>query len=471
MSGLDADEVATWDFYSCFPIPVFNAAVDGLGLRLDDPCGLTVTGGLPFFGGAGNNYSMHAVAETVSRARQSPGTFGFVGANGGIMSKYSAAVYSTTPCAWKQDRSREAQDEVDGQDRVALVTRADGWAIVETYTVKHDKAGNRTAIVIGRLEATAERFIAMGLEGDHEILELLESPDPVGQRIWALSTGPGNRVTTTCDRAEELVPRSEPRLQDRYEYVEVERDGHLLLVTINRPDARNALFPPAHQELSDIFDAFFADRDLWVAILTGAGDKAFSAGNDLVYSASGKPNWIPASGFAGLTSRRGMNKPVIAAVNGFAMGGGFETALASHLVVADETARFALSEVRVGLVAGAGGVVRLPRAIPEKLATELILTGRAITAQDALELGVVNTVVPPGRAVEGARRLAEQIMMGSPTSVRVSLQVMEAARRSPDPIDAITARTDAFDELMVSADAIEGLTAFAQKRTPVWKNQ
>ncbi|MET0780031.1 MAG: acetyl-CoA acetyltransferase, partial [Microbacterium sp.] len=341
MAGVDVDGIATWDFYSCFPIPVFNAAVDGLGLSSDDERGLTLTGGLPFFGGAGNNYSMHAVAETVQRARRKPGSFGFVGANGGIMSKYSTAVYSTTPREWQRDRSAELQAQVDAPAPVPQVSRANGWATIETFTIKHDREGRKTGVVIGRLEKTGERFVAMGLEGDADILTVLESEQPVGQRVWVLSTGPGNRVTTTPERAEQLRPRRAPALRDSYEYVNVERDGHLLVVTINRPEARNALFPPAHEELADVFEAFFADKDLWVAIITGAGEQAFCAGNDLVYSASGKPNYIPESGFAGLTSRRGMNKPVIAAVNGFALGGGFEIALASHLVVADETAKFA----------------------------------------------------------------------------------------------------------------------------------
>jgi len=471
MAGVTAEEVSTWDFYSCFPIPVFNAAVDGLGLSVDDVRGLTLTGGLPFFGGAGNNYSMHAIAETVQRARQAPGSFGFVGANGGILNKYSTAVYSTTPTPWRPDRSAEIQATIDAGPVVLQVTRPKGWATVETFTIKHDREGRKTGIVIGRLDDTEERFVAMGLEGDDEIIALLESDQPIGQRVWVLPTGPGNRATVSPERAREVRPTREPQLRDAYEHIEVTVEDHLLIVTINRPEARNSLFPPAHEELSEVFDAFFADRDLWVAIITGAGGKAFCAGNDLVYSSTGKPNYVPESGFAGLTSRTGMNKPVIAAVNGFAMGGGFETALACHLVVADETAQFALSEVKVGLIAGAGGVVRLPRAIPEKIATELILTGRRINAEEAKDLGVVSRIVPAGTALEGAKQLAEEILQGSPTSVRISLEVMNQTRGIPDVIEAVNLRTSSMDELMASADAVEGITAFAQKRQPQWKNQ
>jgi acetyl-CoA C-acetyltransferase len=153
------------------------------------------------------------------------------------------------------------------------------------------------------------------------------------------------------------------------------------------------------------------------------------------------------------------------------MGGGCEIALACHLVVADTTAQFALSEVKVGLVAGAGGVVRLPRTIPPKIATEMILTGRRITATEALGYGLVNWVTDPGTALDGARALAAEILDGSPTSVRISLQVMEETRGIPDVIDAVTHPTGAFDDLMTSEDAIEGLTAFTQKRRPVWRNR
>jgi acetyl-CoA C-acetyltransferase len=231
--------------------------------------------------------------------------------------------------------------------------------------VKHRRDGRRTGIVIGRLDADGRRFVARGDDRDDGLVNLLSTAaEPVGERIYARSFGVGNRVTTSRARMGELFPVRPAVLRDRYEHVLVRRDGHLLEVTINRPEVRNSLHPMANDELDGVFDAYFADDDLWAAILTGAGDKAFSAGNDLVYSASGKPMWVPKNGFAGLTSRRAMTKPVIAAVNGYAMGGGLEIALACHLVVADETAQFALSEVRVGLVAGA----RAGRRDPGRLA-------------------------------------------------------------------------------------------------------
>ncbi|WP_433306908.1 acetyl-CoA acetyltransferase [Actinoplanes sp. CA-030573] len=469
-AGIDAGDLATIDLYSCFPAPVFTVA-DALGLEPDDPRGLTVTGGLPFFGGAGNNYSMHAIAETVERIRRQPGSYGFVGANGGIMSKYSAGVYTTTPTPWRPDHSATLQAEIDSWPAPGEARQADGWATVETYTVKHARDGRRTGIVIGRLEDDGRRFLARTDDRDAATIELLSTDEPIGRRVYVRSFGFGNRVTADQATMDSLFPASPAVLRERYEHLLVRRDGHLLEVTINRPEARNSLHPMANDELDHVFDAYFADDDLWVAILTGAGDKAFSAGNDLVYSASGKPMWVPKNGFAGLTSRRSMPKPVIAAVNGFAMGGGCEIALACHLVVADETARFALSEVKVGLVAGAGGVVRLPRAVPPKLAHEMILTGRRLTAAEALAHGLVNRVAPAGEALAGARELAAEILESSPTSVRTSLRVMEETRGIPDVVDAVRHHSAALDDLMVSEDAIEGLTAFAEKRKPRWRNR
>ena len=180
------------------------------------------------------------------------------------------------------------------------------------------------------------------------------------------------------------------------DFCKVERDGHVLTVTIDRPEVMNALHPPANFELEKAFDEFCGDPDLWIAIITGAGDRAFSAGNDLKYQASsgGNLEGVP-TGFGGLTSRFDNPKPVIAAVNGVAMGGGFEIALACDLLIASDNATFALPEPRVGLAALAGGMHRLPRQIPLKHAMGLLQNGRRVSAQEGYGLGFVNEVVPP----------------------------------------------------------------------------
>lgn len=469
-AGIGVDEVSYFDFYSCFPIPVFNAACDGLGLSPDDPRGLTVTGGLPFFGGPGNNYSMHAVATIVEKLRANPGAYGFVGANGGFMSKYSAGVYSTRPREWSVCDSKPLQAVIDALPAPELAVEADGPAKVETYTVVYDKGVPSYAIVIGRLEASNRRFLANSLDGDQQTLQAMLDGDPLGRSIHVRSTAKGNRFAFSETRLNELLPAPERVLRENYEYVSVERRGHLLEVTINRPDVRNCLHPMANDELAQVFDVFEADPDLWVAILSGAGGEAFCAGNDLKYSASGKPMWVPKSGFGGLTGRQ-RTKPVIAAVNGIAMGGGTEISLACDIVVADEKAQFALSEVKVGLIAGAGGLVRLPRQIPKKIANELILTGRRIGAEEMHSYGLVNRVVPAGTALDGARAIAAEILEASPTSVRLSMQVMNEADEFASEIGAVRHPTSAIDDLLTSEDMIEGPLAFAQKRKPVWKNR
>ena len=253
------------------------------------------------------------------------------------------------------------------------------------------------------------------------------------------------------------------------EFCQVEREGHLFIVTLNRPEVMNSLHPPANFELEKVFDDFVADPDLWVAIITGAGDRAFSAGNDLKYTAQqgGRLEANP-KGFGGLTARYDNPKPVIAAVNGVAMGGGFEIALACDLIVASEKAVFALPEPRVGLAALAGGTHRLPRAIPLKHAMGMLLTGRRVSAREGMALGFVNEVVAPAELMTAAKRWAGQILECAPLSVRASKQ--SAYDGLDRPLDeAMSARYDEVIRMVKSEDFIEGPRAFAEKRPPNWK--
>src|SRR3979411_2924569 len=207
-------------------------------------------------------------------------------------------------------------------------------------------------------------------------------------------------------------------------FSKVTRKGPITIITLSRPEVYNALHIDAHFELNKLFDDFSADPEQWVAIVTGAGDKAFCAGNDLKWQAAGGKRGWDKGGFAGLTRRCDCDKPIIAAVNGVAMGGGFEIALACDLIIAAENAVFALPEVRVGLAALAGGVHRLPRTIGVKHALGMILTGRRVRAAEGAALGFVNEVVPAGTALDGARRWAAQILEASPMSVRASKQAV-----------------------------------------------
>jgi enoyl-CoA hydratase/carnithine racemase len=256
-----------------------------------------------------------------------------------------------------------------------------------------------------------------------------------------------------------------------YEHCSVEKDGHLLIVTINRPDRMNSLHPPANFELEKAFNDFEADPELWVAIITGAGERAFSAGNDLKWQAEGNKLEVPETGFAGLTARYNMSKPVIAAVNGVAMGGGFEIALAADLIIAADTATFALPEPKVGLAALAGGLHRLPRQIPVKQAMGMILTGRRVGAAEGQTLGFVNEVVPSADLMETAKRWAGEIMACSPMSIRASKESVYQGLDEANLEKAVTGHYPAVGALFKSEDLIEGPLAFAQKRAPQWKGR
>ncbi|ALG62248.1 enoyl-CoA hydratase [Citromicrobium sp. JL477] len=257
---------------------------------------------------------------------------------------------------------------------------------------------------------------------------------------------------------------------DALEFCRVERDGALTIVTLARPDRLNALHTPAHNELAAVFDRFAADPDQWVAIVTGEG-RAFCAGNDLKYQAEGGGLDRPASGFAGLTSRFDCDKPIIAAVNGVAMGGGCEIALSCDLVIAASDALFALPEPRVGLAALASGLHRLPRTIGWQRAMGMILTARRVPADEALELGFVNAVVPGDKLTQEARRWADMILQASPLSIRTSKSIARKGLKEPSLEDAIEHQRDneVLDRMLASQDYREGPKAFAEKRKPDWK--
>jgi len=255
------------------------------------------------------------------------------------------------------------------------------------------------------------------------------------------------------------------------EFCRVEKEGRLTIVTIERPDVMNALHPPGNFELAEAFDDFATDPEQWVAIITGAGDRAFSAGNDLKYQASGGKMGGPKSGFAGLTARFDNSKPVIAAVNGLAMGGGFEIALACDLIIASENAIFALPEPRVGLAALAGGIHRLPREIGMKQAMGMLLTGRRVPAAEGQQLGFVNEVVPKGQALTAAKQWAVQILECAPISVRASKEAAMQGLAAESLEAAIKGRYDQIAALYASEDFIEGPRAFSEKRPPNWKGK
>src|SRR5215831_1012083 len=303
-------------------------------------------------------------------------------------------------------------------------------------------------------------------------------------RVWSASqpkrTRPACGAPHACVRIEDRtaqargIPRHRKTRADgeatmELKFSKVTRKGPITIVTLSRPEVYNALHIDAHFELNKVFDDFSADPEQWVAIVTGSGDKAFCAGNDLKWQAAGGKRGWDTGGFAGLTMRFDCDKPIIAAVNGVAMGGGFEIALACDLIIASENATFALPEPRVGLAALAGGVHRLPRQIGLKRAMGMILTARHVGAREGFELGFVNEVVPAGEALAAAERWAEMIAKSSPMSIRASKQAIRMGMEvSLERAMADQREYPAVKAMAASQDYIEGPKAFSEKRPPKW---
>jgi enoyl-CoA hydratase len=250
----------------------------------------------------------------------------------------------------------------------------------------------------------------------------------------------------------------------------LERRGNIALLTLNRPSARNAISPEVSQTMAGLLDEIEADDDLRAVVLTGAGE-VFSAGADLKVVAQGRGMEIARGkgGFAGIVTRD-FPKPVIAAVNGPALAGGFEIVLSCDLVVAADTSRFGIPEAQRGLMAAAGGLIRLPKRVPLAIALEMAMTGDPIDASRALALGLVNRVVPRDQVVAEACALAERIGENSPIAVRMSRQLVREAAEMPEA-DGWRRTNELVMDVFASGDAVEGATAFAEKRKPVWNSR
>ncbi|WP_174733472.1 crotonase/enoyl-CoA hydratase family protein [Mesobacillus harenae] len=257
-----------------------------------------------------------------------------------------------------------------------------------------------------------------------------------------------------------------------YETILVDRQERILIITLNRPDKLNSVNSRLWMEVGTALKEFSENPELWVAILTGAGDRAFCAGADLKEIASGGfsvTDEMRDLGFAGIV-RNHIPKPIIAAVNGFALGGGTEIAISCDLVVASEKATFGLPEVKRGLIAGAGGLLRLPRQIPVKVAMKAILTGNSLSAEEAKQWGLINEVVPHDQVLPAAIKLAEEIASNAPVAVNASKEIvyrgLDANLSFPPEAWAINDRYTAT--VFSSDDAKEGPRAFAEKRKPNW---
>lgn len=255
------------------------------------------------------------------------------------------------------------------------------------------------------------------------------------------------------------------------EFILVERTDRVTTVTLNRPAVMNAINPAMHEELQAAFDAFAGDPEQWICVVTGAGQQAFCAGSDLKAAArSGVPGTYPRHGYAGLIERFDCDKPVLAAVNGVALGGGFEIALACDIVIASQTARFGLPEPLVGAIALGGGLHRLARQVPLKQAMGAILAARPISADEGLRMGFVNEVVEPDDLAAATGRWVEAILRASPTAIRASKAVVHRGLAEASVQQAMIHQADypEFAAWRASEDSREGPRAFAEKRRPIW---
>jgi len=245
-----------------------------------------------------------------------------------------------------------------------------------------------------------------------------------------------------------------------------ERRGHVAIITLNRPKARNAVNQEVSLSMERILDELEADDNIWVYILTANHPKVFCAGADLKAINSGKPVFGKKGGFAGLVQYP-RKKPMIAAVDGYALAGGFEIVLSCDLVVASTKSKFGVPEVKRSLIAAAGGLFRISRKLPQNIAMELILTGDHMSAEKALEFGLLNELVQPGEALNAALRLAERITVNAPLAVRESRQVVVESEFMDDK-EAFNRSNRGLMEIMKTPDFREGPLAFIQKRKPRW---
>ncbi len=452
-AGIGIEDVAHVDLYSCFPSAV-QIGARALGLPDDDPDRpLTVTGGLTFAGGPGNNYGSHAVANLVPLLRADPAAYGLSTSLGWYATKHAIGIYSATP---PTQPYAHLHPPVDHPPSRRVLREYDGEAVVEAWTVPWSREDGPEAVVVIALTPGGDRVLVRS--EDPDLVEEFRTRDPLG---WTVEvTGGTDLVVRRRGRRRLPDPPPAPVL--------VEQRGPVTVITLNRPEVRNAIDERTARLLERAIDRFEDDPEALVAVLTGA-EGHFSAGMDLRAANRGELPYGESRGPLGLTARP-PSKPLVAAVEGAALAGGCELALAADLLVAAEDAQLGLPEPKRGLLAAAGGVLRLAQRLPRNVAMELALTGDPMSARRLADLGLVNEVAPTGKALEAAVDLAGRIAANAPLSVAVGKQVVAQAADWTHE-EAFARQSEIAAPVIASRDATEGVAAFAEKRSPQWSGR
>jgi acetyl-CoA C-acetyltransferase len=452
-AGIGIDDVSQVDLYSCFPAAVEIAAT-ALGLPWQDPeRPLTVTGGLTWAGGPGNNYGGHGIATIVGRLREDPDAYGLTTSLGWYLTKHAIGIYSATP---PRRPYADLHPVVEHPPSRRALTDYTGPAVLEAFTVPHGRDGAPEAAIITALTPDGDRALVRSTQP--EVIEALLHTDAARRPITVL--GDGEVAFAGPEREALPAPPPSPVL--------VRREGPVTVITLNRPELCNAIDRKTALLLERAIDNFEADPDARVAVLTGAGE-AFCAGMDLKAAARGE---YPLSDHRGPLGLAGQppSKPLIAAVEGSALAGGCELALSADLIVAAETASFGIPEAKRGLVAAGGGVLRLAERLPRAVVLELALTGEPMPATRMAELGLVNTVTAPGETLAVALALAAQIAANAPLSIELSKRIVDEHADWPTA-ERFDRQIELSAPALASEDSREGIRAFNERRAPVWSGR
>jgi acetyl-CoA C-acetyltransferase len=449
-AGVGIEDVDHVDLYSCFPAAVQIAAAE-LGLPVGDPARpLSLTGGLTFAGGPGNNYGGHAIATMVARLREEPEARGLTTSLGWYLTKHAIGIYSATP----PERPFASLHPVVAPEPARPVAEEhSGEAVVEAYTVQYGRDGEPEAAIVSAITPAGAR--ALVRTRAPEVLADAVADDMLG---WTVDVRGADALAVLEREVADVPPPPAPA-------VLVEDRGPVRVITINRPQRRNAIDLATAQLLERVIDAFEADPAVTVAVLTGA-EGSFCAGMDLKAAATGQFPITERRGPLGI-ARVPIAKPVIAAVEGHALAGGCELALTADLIVAARDSQFGIPEARRGLVAAAGGVLRLAQRLPRAIATELALTGAPMSAEKLAAFGLVNRLAEPGHALEVALELAGEIAGNAPLSLLAGKAIIAAADDWSSE-EAFARQSEVAGPALTSADAQEGMRAFVEKREPVW---